>query len=70
MENRTENQLRLTVNVPEAAQMIGVCSKTMYNLIHSKGFPVVWFGRKPLIPIEGLQEWLRQQTAKGMEGKA
>lgn len=53
---------KLTYNVPEAARAVGVCTKTMYNLIHSEGFPVMWIGRKPLIPIEGLEEWVRKQV--------
>lgn len=59
MNERTQ---KLTYSVPEAAACIGVCTKTMYNLIHTAGFPVIWIGRKPLISIEGLQEWVRQQT--------
>lgn len=53
---------RIAVKVPEAAKMIGVCDKTMYNLIHTDGFPVMWIGRKPLIPVEGLREWVMRQS--------
>lgn len=59
---------RLAVKVPEAAKIIGVCDKTMYNLIHSDGFPVVWIGRTPRIPVDGLREWMRMQWEGAQHG--
>lgn len=56
---------KLTVTVPEAAELCNVSTRTMYELIHSKGFPVIWFGRKAVVSVEGLTNWLRKQA--GME---
>lgn len=57
---------RLALKVPEAAACVGVCTKTMYSLIHSQGFPVIWIGRTPRIPVDGLREWLREQCGDGV----
>ena len=64
--NHPKYEGRLTVTVPEAAEIVGCSGKTMYNLIHSEGFPVLWIGRKAVISIEGLIHWVRKQS--GQEG--
>ena len=39
---------KLTLSVQEAAEELGVCSKTVYNLIHRADFPVLRIaGRHP-----------------------
>lgn len=59
---------RLALKVPEAAAAVGVCTKTMYNLIHTQDFPVVWLGRTPRIPVDGLREWMRTQWEGARHG--
>ena len=58
----TERVERLTLSVPEAAAELGVSSKTVYNLIHTDGFPVLWLGRCARISREGLRRWVAIQA--------
>lgn len=60
---------KLLLSVPEAAECLGVCSKVVYNLIHSKEFPTVWIGRRALISRAGLAEWVRKQEQSYQEGR-
>lgn len=53
---------KLTVNVKEMAKMVGVSTCTAYNLIHRSDFPVVWVGKRAVIPVDALREWLKAQT--------
>ncbi len=53
---------KLTVNVKEMAKMVGISTCTAYDLIHRKGFPVVWVGKRAVIPVEGLKKWLNDQA--------
>lgn len=55
----------LLMNIQEAAQELGICTKTMYTLTHRADFPVVKLGRRTMISREGLVEWVRQQTRNG-----
>lgn len=53
---------KLALSISEAATLLGVSRPTMYNLIHKDGFPVFAIGRRRLIPVDELREWLRQQS--------
>lgn len=55
---------KLTVTVPEMAKMLGIGTWTGYNLIHKEGFPVIWIGKRAVIPVDGLKEWMKAQTAQ------
>lgn len=49
---------KLALSVAEAADCIGVSKVTMYNLIHTEGFPVKKLEGRYLIPVAALKRWL------------
>ena len=52
----------ISVSVPNAAALIGVCSKSMYNLVAAGRVPSFKFGSKILIPVDGLRDWANRQV--------
>ena len=63
-------QEKLTLSVAEAAEHIGVCTKTLYELTHRADFPTIKIGRRTRISYEGLREWVRKQEQSNMEVRA
>ena len=57
---------KLTINVGELARQLGIGRNAAYALCHSQGFPAIYIGKRVVIPVEPLREWLRE---KGMEQK-
>lgn len=57
----------LLLRIEEAAELCGVCTRTMYTLTHRADFPTVKIGKRTLISREGLEEWIRKQT-QGNQG--
>lgn len=53
---------RAGLTVPEAAALLGVSTKAMYDLVHREGFPSVRVGRRFLIPRLALLGWLEKQV--------
>ena len=51
----------LTMSVQEAAQHLGICDRTVYQLVNRQDFPVIRIGRRIRISREGLAEWIRKQ---------
>lgn len=51
-------------SVSEAAEVLGVSRSKMYEFVKSEGFPVIYIGRRILIPIKGLERWLDEQTRR------
>ena len=49
---------KLAVSVPEAAEMLGISIPSMYQLVHVAGFPSIRIGKRWLISIRGLEEWV------------
>lgn len=58
---------RLTMSVSEAAEELGISTKTMYNLTHIQGFPVIRIGSRTRVSREGLREWVRANEQKRVE---
>ena len=57
-----------TYSVEEAACVVGVSARYMYDLVKTNGFPVIKVGRRLLVPIKALDLWLEEQAQKGYEG--
>lgn len=53
---------KLTLSVPEAAQIVGVSQSKMYEI---KGFPTIHIGRRLLVSAKGLERWIEEQAEKG-----
>lgn len=57
---------RLALSVVEAAELLGLAPKTVYQLIHIPGFPCFKVGAKYVVSRKGLETWVEQQAAAGM----
>lgn len=53
---------RLTYNMKELAEVLGVSETSARNLPHTKGFPLLLIGRRRLVLRSALDEWLKKQT--------
>ena len=56
---------KLAYNSKEAAAALGVSLPTFYELSNRDDFPVVRVGRRVLVPVDGLREWLAKEANKG-----
>jgi excisionase family DNA binding protein len=55
----------LAVNVAEAARRLGVSPRTLATLIASKELPSRKIGRRRVIPVRSLEDFLRRDHATG-----
>lgn len=60
---------RTTLRVPEAAELLGVGVRTVYDLAHSADFPAFRRGKTVLIHRAKLEEWAKLQAERGMEDR-
>lgn len=56
---------KLVMSVPEAAKVLGVSAPTMYQLVKTKGFPVIVVNKRLLISVKGLERWVEEQAQIG-----
>ena len=56
---------KVTLTVPEAAELIGVCKPTMYEMVRARKVRSVKVGKKILISRQSLMDWLQEQTRSG-----
>ena len=57
------DQLPLALNADEVAQVLGISRANAYNLMHSKGFPVLQVGKRLVVPKDKLLDWIEEQIA-------
>ena len=53
---------KMACSISEAAQMLGISRPTLYALLDQPGFPAFRVGNRRLISVEGLKNWIRDQT--------
>ena len=56
---------KLALSVPEAAELLGLNPKRVYELSRTPSFPAVRCGARVVISAEGLRDWVKQQAAGG-----
>jgi excisionase family DNA binding protein len=62
-DDKSPNNNRILLRVPEAAQLLGLSRATLYALLAGDNqIPVVRIGRSVRIPLAGLQQWVDQRT--------
>lgn len=59
---------KLTLSVPEAADVLGVSPSKMYQIVKIEGFPTIQVGRRLLVSAKGLERWIEEQAQKGYCG--
>lgn len=53
----------LVYTIPEAAKLLRVSTRTMYDIVRQKGFPAVRISpNRMVVPKAGLEAWLAAQT--------
>lgn len=59
---------KLTLSIPEAAEILGVSSSKMYQIAKIKGFPTIQLGKRLRVSTKGLTRWIEEQAEKGWGG--
>lgn len=57
------------LSVREAAEVLGISTRRMYDLVKTKGFPTIQIGRRLLVSTKGLERWIEEQAQKGWSGR-
>ena len=61
----TFDDLPLILNVNDVTSILAISKVSAYELVKSKGFPVVRVGRRIKIPKAAFIEWLDDQSKRG-----
>jgi excisionase family DNA binding protein len=61
---------RLLVSVEEAAELLGIGRSTLYDLLRVDAVASVHIGRSRRIPVDALQEYIRQLQAADVGQRA
>ena len=60
--NEVKKMEQLTISVEEMAKQLGISKPTAYTLTNSAGFPILKIGKRKVVPIQGLQEWIKKSS--------
>ena len=63
---KDKNELPLLMTMKEVQEVMGIAKDLVYRLPHTKGFPVLRFGRVFRVPRDRFLAWLDEQ-ANGQE---
>ena len=56
-------QLPLSLNADQVAQVLNISRAGAYTLMHSQGFPTIQIGKRMVVPKDKLLMWMEAQTA-------
>ena len=55
----------LGISITELAKTLGIGRNTAYAMTRQEGFPCIRLGRRTVVLVEGLREWLEKQAQAG-----
>ena len=58
-----ETKERLTVSVPEAAQILGISERHAYDMVREAQLPALRLGNRIVVPVQQLHKMLEGQPA-------
>ena len=53
---------KLTLNVSEMAEQLGISKPKAYELVKRDSFPSIILGKRIIIPVTALLEWLNSEA--------
>ena len=66
-QNSSPEHTKITLTVPEAAELIGICRPKMYEMVRAGKVRSVRAGKKILISRQSLLDWLKKGDNYGSE---
>jgi len=58
---------KLTYNAQEVATVLGVSKSHVYQLLKENRLPVLKLGRRKVVPISALEQWIQDNMEQFME---
>ena len=59
---KSYDELPLFLNVNIVSNVLGISKTSAYELVRSKGFPVLKIGSRLVVPKDKFREWVEQNT--------
>ncbi len=53
----------IAVSIQNAAKLLGISDRTLYDMTNMEGFPAFKIGNRTLISVEGLREWVQERVS-------
>ncbi|SHJ99644.1 helix-turn-helix domain-containing protein [Hespellia stercorisuis] len=53
---------KMTYNVRETAQILGISKSYAYELVKEKKLPVLELGKRRVVPKSALKKWMQEQV--------
>ena len=57
-------ELPLFINAKQIAGYLCISKSSVYNLLHSEGFPLVMVGKRMMVERSKFLKWIEDNTAK------
>lgn len=69
MKLKTLSDKRLTLTVPEVAELLGISVISAYNLAKRQDFPAIRVGKRVVVPRVAFDRWLETAADQQSEGQ-
>ena len=64
---KSYEELPLFLNAEMVSRLLGISASSGYELMHSKGFPVLKIGARMVVPKEKFRQWVERNVGDTIE---